>query len=290
MRAIRRGAFASTVLLLAGLALTLGACGKSDSDSSSPPSEAKPSGQVQAKDTSKSGDSKTLRFGTASGYYPFTFQNDAGKLDGYDIQVAEAVAEKLGYKVEWTTAEFSGLFGLLDSGKIDAIANEVRMTDERRKKYLFSRPYVYSGTIIVTKKGNDAVKDLASLKGRTVASHYGSAYAKFIEKYDTGKEITLKYYEERSALLKDVSLGRVDAYLTDKVGGPLEIEKTGLPLQVAGPPVDSFENGIPFADNEKNREFLKRFDEALEQLRSEGVLTELSRKWLGTDVATPPAS
>lgn len=269
-------------LLLASLVLPLGGCGK-DAQADKP-------AQARSGESSSSDGAKVLHFGTASGYYPFTFQNDEGKLDGYDVEVAETAAERLGYKVEWTTAEFSGLFGLLDNGKIDAIANEVRMTDERKKKYLFSHPYVYSGTIIVTKQDNEGITDLASLKGKTVASHYGSAYAKLVEKYDTGKEIKLKYYEERSALLKDVSMGRADAYLTDKVGGPLEIKETGLPLKVAGPPIDAFENGFPFGNTERNREMLQKFDEALEQLRSEGILTKLSEKWLGTDVARKPAS
>ena len=100
---------------------------------------------------------KTITIGTSGGYYPFTF-SDNGKLSGFEIDVWNDIGKRLGYNVEFKTASFSGLFGMLESGKVDTLANQITISDERKEKYYFTEPTVYSGAQIIVKKGNDSIK------------------------------------------------------------------------------------------------------------------------------------
>lgn len=81
--------------------------------------------------TSSNGE-KVLRVGATGQSFPNSFK-EGDKLVGYDVEVLEAVAKNLGYKVEWTLTDFSGLMGQMEAGKLDTIANNVAVTDERKK-------------------------------------------------------------------------------------------------------------------------------------------------------------
>lgn len=80
---------------------------------------------------------KVIRIGTSGGYYPYTFMNKKNKLDGFEIDVWNEIGKRTGYKPEFVTASFSGLFGMLDAGKIDTIANEITITVKRKINIYF---------------------------------------------------------------------------------------------------------------------------------------------------------
>ena len=84
-----------------------------------------------------------IKIGTSGGYHPFTFMNEEDKLDGFEIDVWNEIGKRIGYDVEYETASFSGLFGMLDTGKINTISNQITITEQRKEKYLFPEPYVY---------------------------------------------------------------------------------------------------------------------------------------------------
>lgn len=72
-----------------------------------------------------SGQNKVIKIGMSGGYYPYTFKNKDNKIDGFEVDVWNEVGKRTGYKPEFVTASFSGLFGMLDAGKVDTIANEI---------------------------------------------------------------------------------------------------------------------------------------------------------------------
>ncbi|GAB7195905.1 hypothetical protein OS31_28170 [Dickeya oryzae] len=83
--------------------------------------------------TSTQTQSNVLRVGTTGQSYPGSYKEN-GTLVGYDVEVAETIAHKLGYQIAWTTADFSGLMGQLEAGKLDTVANNFVKTTERQKK------------------------------------------------------------------------------------------------------------------------------------------------------------
>ncbi len=228
---------------------------------------------------------ETIRVGMSGGYFPFTFVR-ADKLQGFEVDLMNAVGEITGDKIEFTTMSFSGLIGALESGRIDTVANQITMTPEREAKYDFSQPYVYDGAQIVVQKGNPkAIQSTADLSGKTVAVNLGSNFEELLEKLPNAKDITIKTYETNFE--QDVALGRVDAFVMDRVSTAQVIAKSPMPLEQAGPPFDEIRNALPFRKDDAGKAMRDRVDAALTTLKENGKLAEISQKWLDQDVTKP---
>ena len=223
-----------------------------------------------------------LKVGMSGGYFPFTFV-EQDELKGFEVDVLEAVAEQMGVEVEFVTANFSGLFGMLESGRIDTIANQITITDEREAKYLFTDPYVYDGAQVVVKRGNDSIHGVEDLRGKSVAVNLGSNYAALLEELPYADEIDIRTYE--SNIEQDTALGRVDAFVMDRVSASQVIKEKPLPLALAGQPFSQIRNALPF--REGDAELRDRVNAALSELRSDGTLSEISERWFGTDITRP---
>nr|WP_245879724.1 amino acid ABC transporter substrate-binding protein [Zobellella endophytica] len=224
-----------------------------------------------------------VKVGMSGRYYPFTFvQQD--QLQGFEIDVWNEIGTRIDRDVEFVTANFSGLFGMLETGRIDTISNQITITDERRAKYDFAEPYVYDGAQIVVRKGNDSIRGLDDLKGKKVAVNLGSNFEQLLRARDTNNEIDIITYETN--LEQDVVLGRIDAFVMDRVGSAQLIKESGLPLQLAGQPFDTLENAFPFVKNAEQQALLNQVNEALAGMRADGTLARISEKWLGADVTS----
>lgn len=231
-------------------------------------------------------DKNVITIGTSGGYHPFTFKNEEDKLDGFEIDVWNAIGEKIGYEIDFKTSDFSGLFGMLDTGRIDTIANQITITDQRKEKYLFPVPYVYSGAQLIVKEGNNDIVSLESLKGKKVGVSLGSNYEQIIREYDKNNEIEVVTYEDFIGSLQDVALGRIDAVMNDKLAGAINIKESGLPLQLGGEPVSTLENSFPFANNDENEALIKEINKAVVEMQTDGSLKDISMKWFGVDVTS----
>lgn len=227
---------------------------------------------------------KPLRVGMSGQYFPFTFV-EQDELKGFEVDVMNALGKEMGRDIQYETANFSGLFGMLQSGRIDTVANQITITDERKKAYVFSDPYVYDGAQVVTKKGNTEVKGVEDLKGKTVAVNLGSNFEALLEELPYADQITIKTYE--SNLERDTALGRVDAFVMDRVSASQIIKEKPLPLELAGPTFSQITNAYPFHDTEAGRTLRDEVNKALETLRDNGTLASISEKWFGTDITQP---
>jgi putative amino-acid transport system substrate-binding protein len=234
--------------------------------------------------TASAQDAEQLRVGMSGGYFPFTFvQQDV--LQGFEVDVMNAVAEETGLDVTFETMSFSGLIGALDSGRIDTIANQITITPEREAAFVFTQPYVYDGAQVVVKAGNeDEITGPEDLKGRTVAVNLGSNFEQLLRELPYADEIDIKTYE--SNIEQDTALGRVDAFVMDRVSSTQVIAQSPLPLALAGQPFSEIRNALPFRDDDEGRALRDRVDAALSALREDGTLAEISQKWFGSDITT----
>jgi putative amino-acid transport system substrate-binding protein len=226
----------------------------------------------------------TLRVGMSGGYFPFTFV-EQDELKGFEVDVMNAVGEITGDDIEFVTASFSGLAGMLESGRIDTIANQITITPEREAKYAFTEPYVYDGAQVVVRAGNDSIQGVEDLSGKSVAVNLGSNYEQLLREQPNADEIDIRTYE--SNIEQDVALGRVEAFVMDRVSATQVIKEKGLPLELAGQPFSTIENALPFRDDEAGREQRDRVGAALAELRENGELLEISEKWFNTDITQP---
>ncbi|WP_421843068.1 amino acid ABC transporter substrate-binding protein [Marinobacter algicola] len=225
-----------------------------------------------------------LRVGMSGQYFPFTFV-EQDKLKGFEVDVMNAVGKEMGREIQYQTANFSGLFGMLESGRIDTVANQITITEERQKAYIFSEPYVYDGAQVVTKEGNTEVESVEDLKGKTVAVNLGSNFEALLRELPYADEINIKTYE--SNLERDTALGRVDAFVMDRVSASQIIKEKPLPLELAGPTFSQITNAYPFRDTDAGRALREEVNAALAALRDNGTLASISEKWFGTDITQP---
>nr|WP_290698901.1 amino acid ABC transporter substrate-binding protein [Halomonas sp. UBA3074] len=226
----------------------------------------------------------TLRVGMSGGYFPFTFV-EQDELKGFEVDVMNAVGDITGDDIEFVTASFSGLAGMLESGRIDTIANQLTITPEREAKYAFTEPYVYDGAQVVVRAGNDSIQGVEDLSGKSVAVNLGSNYEQLLREQPNADEIDIHTYE--SNIEQDVALGRVEAFVMDRVSATQVIKEKGLPLELAGQPFSTIENALPFRDDDAGREQRDRVGAALAELRDNGELREISEKWFNTDITEP---
>ena len=111
-----------------------------------------------------------LKVGIEGTYKPYTFHAENGDFTGYDVDLARAIAEKLGVKVEFTEAAWDSLLAGVDSGRLDTVINAVSVTDERKEKYDFTDAYLYIPRQVVVRSDNETLKSWDDLKGAKVAT------------------------------------------------------------------------------------------------------------------------
>ena len=138
---------------------------------------------------------------------------------------------------------------------------------------------------MVTKTGNAEINGVEDLKGKTVAVNLGSNFEALLRELPYADQIDIKTYE--SNLERDTALGRVDAFVMDRVSASQIIKEKPLPLELAGPTFSQITNAYPFRDTEAGRALRDEVNEALAALRDDGTLASISEKWFGTDITQP---
>ncbi|OOF25948.1 amino acid ABC transporter substrate-binding protein [Salinivibrio sp. IB872] len=224
---------------------------------------------------------ETVKVGMSGRYFPFTFVKQ-DQLQGFEVDLWDEISRRNDYQVEYVTANFSGLFGLLQTGRIDTISNQITITDERQTTYLFTDPYVVDGAQITVRKGNDTIQSVADLKGKTVAVNLGSNFEQLLREHSAAEDIDIKTYE--TGIEHDVALGRADAFVMDRLSAMQLIKESGLPLQLAGQPFETIANAWPFVDSARGQRLRDEVNTALSAMREDGTLAQISVKWFGGDV------
>jgi L-cystine transport system substrate-binding protein len=225
----------------------------------------------------------TLSIGTEGTYPPFTFKDAQGTLTGFDVDIAKAVAAKLGLKPQFVLTEFSGIIAGLQANKYDAIFNQIGITAERQKAIGFSAPYAFSSPQIIVRKANTAVyKTLADLKGKRVGAGLGS---NFEQQLRAAGGINVVTYPGAPEYLADLAAGRLDAAYNDRLLVGYLIKSQNLPIKGAG--VIGQPESVGIAIKKTNTTLKAAIDKALIQIKADGTYAKISRQWFGQDVSKP---
>lgn len=225
------------------------------------------------------GEGREVVVGTEGTYPPFTFNED-GELTGYDIEVIEAVAERAGWRLRFVQSQFDALFGALDSGRVDVIANQIIINPEREARYAFSEPYTYSRGVIVARPDSD-IRSLADLDGRTTAQSATSNWSQVAA--DAGAEV--ENVEQFAQAADLVARGRVDAIVNDNIAVLDYLATTGDDrIEVVGNAGDEIsEQALAF--RQEDEALAQEATQALESLRADGTLARISDTYFGADVS-----
>ena len=255
------------ILLLAASVLVLAACGTDEEKTS---------------DTTEDQGYKLVNKGkftfAASGVYkPFSFEED-GKLTGFDIEIGNALAEKMGLEANPVTNPFETILQGLVGNKFDAIIGSMAYTKERAEQADFTEPYYYSGGMIFVAKDNEEITSPEDLDGKKIGVVAQSTYE------EPAKELSddVQYYSSDVVALKDLTVkGRLDAVITADIVGyeaidnGFEIKEVDKPMWVEQPSI---------AVNKENPELTKALDKALQEMMDDGTYEEISDKWFGRNL------
>ena len=223
----------------------------------------------------------TLTVATEGTYRPFSFHEDgSGDLVGYDVEVAEAVADKLGLEIEFQETQWDAIFAGLEAGRFDVIANQVSINPEREEQYLFSSPYTVSPGVIVVKEGDTSISSFDDLAGKTTAQSLTSNWYELAQESGANVE-AVEGWAQAVALLEQ---GRVDATINDELTYLDDVQTNGeRGLVIAAETDDPSLSALAFTKDKAD--LVAAVDAALEELRAEGVLAELGEKYFGADVS-----
>ncbi|MCR5674340.1 MAG: transporter substrate-binding domain-containing protein [Lachnospiraceae bacterium] len=211
---------------------------------------------------------------------PWTYHDETDKLVGFDVEVAEGIAEKMGVAVEFVEGEWDGLFAGLDAGRYDCIANGVEVTDERAEKYDFSTPYGYIHTSLIVKNDNTDINSFEDLAGKTTTNSIASTYEMIAREYGVKDVLGVDTIDETMNI---VLSGRADATLNANVSfyDYMSVHPDAALKEVAQTK-DASLVCIPIRKGETA--FKEAVDKAIDELRAEGRLSEISTKYFGSDI------
>lgn len=225
-----------------------------------------------------------LKVGLEGDWQPFSFHDEKDKLVGYDVEVAQNLAKKLGVKVKIVEGPWDGLFAGMDSGRYDLVINGVDITPERAKTYDFSTPYAYDRTVLITRFDNNDIHSFNDLKGKTTANSIGSTYQEIGEKY--GAKVS--GVDTLAETLQMVKNKQVQATINASTSfGDYMKHRPDEPLKIAATMNKATEYAIPMKKGADNASLKKAIDNALQEMKSDGTLSKLSVKYFSSDLTKP---
>ena len=221
-----------------------------------------------------------LKIGTEGTYAPFTFHDASGKLVGFDVEIGEAVAAKLGVKAEFVEGKWDGLIAGIDAKRYDTVINQVGITDARKQKYDFSEPYIASKAVLIVRDGDDSIKTFADLKGKKSAQSLTSNFGKIATQ--SGAELVGTDGFDQSIQL--VLTGRADATLNDSLSFyDFKKHKPDAPVKIVAQKENADYSAAIIRKNEP--ELLAAINKALADIKADGTYEKISQKYFGQDVS-----
>ena len=221
-----------------------------------------------------------LRIGTEGTYAPFTFHDASGTLVGFDVEIGQEIAKRLGVTAEFVEGPWDGLIAGIDANRYDVVINQVGITETRKQKYDFSDPYIASKAVLIVRGDNEEVKGFADLKGKKSAQSLTSNFGKIAEA--NGAELVGTEGFDQSIAL--VIQGRADATINDSLSFfDFKKQQPDANVKVVATAADADFSGVLLAKGKP--ELLAAINEALATIKADGTYAEISQKYFGEDVS-----
>lgn len=223
---------------------------------------------------------ESITIGTETSGVPFSFLNPSThQMQGFEIDLIEAVGKRAGFKPVIQPMEFSALIPALTSRKIDIIASSMYITDKRRQVIDFTNPvYTYGEGMVVPASDKKDYGNYQEFKGRTVGAQVGTVYGESLKSAGIFKDV--KIYDTIPGIISDVNSGRIDAGIADYPTLAFYLGQGQFPGTRL---VKSYKASLPGSVGlglRKNEDQLRqKLQTALDQLDSSGELAAMKKKW-----------
>ena len=220
-----------------------------------------------------------LNVGSYPNNPPFEFKAESGNFEGFEVDIVTEAAKRIGMTVEVQGLDFQPLFAATSSGRIDVAISSITITKERLGSQSFTQPY-YDSDMGIAAKTDGAVKTLADLKGKVVGVLSGSTGEKWSKENQAAQGFAeVKGYNTQQEVLLDLTAGRVDGVVSDVPGMQYAFTKMkGLAV------VDSIKTGEQYGlMMTKDHPLLGKINDALTEMKKDGALNDIHKKWFGVD-------
>lgn len=222
---------------------------------------------------------EALKIGAYPANPPWEFKNEAGDFEGFEVDIINEIATRLGTTAEIDGLDFRALFVATASGRVDAVISSLTITDERLEAQSFTQPY-FSGALGVGTKKDAGISSIDDIKGKRI----GSIATSFPENWLKERQDELGYkayssYDTTANMLTDLRSGRIEAAVNDIVSLRYAFAQPQMDmLQVSAeiPTGDKFAIMLP-----KDSEHLQAFNDAISAMKEDGTMASLYEKWLG---------
>lgn len=261
------------LLVLAFIIGILAACGAGDPEAGSE-NEQEDTTQSENGEEAEAGEKGVLKMATSADFPPFESYDAEGNFVGFDIDVAQAIADELGYELEIQDMSFDGLIGALQAGRVDMVMAGMSATEERRENVDFSVEYHRSGEMFVTKK-DSGITSLEDLEGLTVGVQLGTIQEEGADELSEEYGFEVKKVDKAALLIQELNSNRIDVGYMDKTVALGFIEEQGLE-GFDDPTTVSPGMAIAFP---KGSELTEEINVALEKLIEDGTIAELEEEW-----------
>ena len=221
----------------------------------------------------------TLIIGIDDKFAPMGFRDENNKIVGFDIDLAKAAAKKMGKKVEFQPIDWKTKESELSSGRIDLIWNGYTITDDRKKKVLFTKPYLKNAQVVVTRTDSKVTK-LSDLEGKVVGLQSLSSASDALDANPIKSKIkTVTEFKDNVLALNDLKSGRLDAVVIDEVVINYYMTKEKDTFKTLDESLAPEEYGVGVKKG--NEELLKNLQKALDDMNADGTASKISTKWFG---------
>ncbi|MDY0407156.1 ABC transporter substrate-binding protein [Virgibacillus sp. 179-BFC.A HS] len=223
-------------------------------------------------------DSGVIRIGFEGTYQPFNFLDDDNEYAGFDVDIANELASRLGVKTKFVATKWDSLIGGLKADKFDVIIAQMTVTEERKKSVDFTDPYVVTGSVLITKENATGISKLDDIKGKKVGVGGGTTFEEVARSVD-GANVTL--YKTVTDYIQDLVNGRLDVIINDQLLMSYNIKEEGLPLKIASDILNKDE--IAMAVKKGNENFVKKLNDALSDIMEDGTYDKIYKKWFDSE-------
>ena len=226
---------------------------------------------------------KSIVIGLDDHFAPMGFRDEKNEIVGFDIDLAREAAKRLGLSVTFKPIDWSAKEAELKGKRIDVLWNGLTITDERKANILFTKPYLENRQIIIV-VDKSPIRGKGDLKGKVVGVQDGSSAVDAVGKDEsTAKAIKeLKKFSDNVTALMDLSAGRLDAIVVDKVVGRYYASKRPGEYRVLDENFGTEDYGVGTLKDDA--ELMSRIDKALADMKMDGSAAAISVKWFGKDI------
>ena len=221
---------------------------------------------------------RIIRLADDKGYPPYIFTNSAGQPDGFEVDLFRLVEQDTGLKFEWTLTEFGKAVSLLRDGKVEIIPG-MNVTEERRRDFAFSRPYLQDKGVLFVPADSYHIRRIEDLLGRRVGVQQGEVSEQYVRQNDG--QLTLYLFSSQRELLQAVADRKIDAAICNYYSGHFFLHQLQLEEKVKTIGEALFTHPFAVAAKKENGEVLATIDASIEKLQAGGKLDALQEKWFG---------